>query len=316
MKSLKFLLLILFFANPVQAHQDPDIAGYIEVEGGRIWYRLNGAEHLGKTPAIIMMHGGPGGTHRSNMPYVALSDTYPVILYDQLGTGNSDRPDDMKNWTVAHYVSEIDSIRKALNLDEVIIAGHSWGGTLSAEYAVKRPKGLKAAILSSPLIDTHQWIADNQLWIDALSEADKVAIRKHEAAGTTDHPDYIKASDAFYDRHMCRKDPCPDKGYRDAGPVWSKKIYEYMWGPTEFFAPGTLKDYSVADQLKNINVPTLMICGEFDEAAPKSCAKFAAMITDAPVKNVVVPNAGHATMAENEKMYMDTVRAFLKGALK
>ena len=86
MKIIHLLLIILFTAiPPALAHQDPEQSGFIDVEGGKIWYRLNGLEHLGKAPAIIVMHGGPGGTHRGLMPYVELSDTYPVILYDQLG---------------------------------------------------------------------------------------------------------------------------------------------------------------------------------------------------------------------------------------
>lgn len=115
-----FILFIGMFSTNALAHQDPEIAGYIQVDGGRVWYRLNGAEHLGKTPAIIVVHGGPGGTHRGNMPYVALSDKYPVILYDQLGTGNSDRPGKVENWNLDKFVAEIDYIRTALDLDEVI----------------------------------------------------------------------------------------------------------------------------------------------------------------------------------------------------
>ncbi|TNE63681.1 MAG: alpha/beta fold hydrolase [Alphaproteobacteria bacterium] len=302
-----------FLSLPASAHQDPEIAGYIQVDGGRIWYRLNGAEHLGKRPAIIVMHGGPGGTHRGNMPYVQLSDTYPVILYDQLGTGNSDRTADKSEWTVEHFVGEIDAIRKALDLRDVVIAGHSWGGTLAAEYAVRRPEGLKAAILSSPLISTHQWLADNQEWIDQLPAATAATIRKHEAEGTTNAPEYRAAEQEFYRHHMCRQTPCPGQRYRVDGPKGNGEMYEYMWGPTEFFAPGTLKDYDVSPRLKDINVPTLMVCGEFDEAAPKSCRRFAGMIDGS--STIIVPDAGHATMAENEPMYVSAVRTFLTKAL-
>ncbi|NVJ68892.1 MAG: proline iminopeptidase-family hydrolase [Alphaproteobacteria bacterium] len=295
---------------PSSAHQDPEIAGFIQVDGGKIWYRLNGREHLGKRPAIIMMHGGPGGTHRSNMPYVSLADEYPVILYDQLGTGNSERPNNPANWRVERFVAEIDHIREALGLDEVIIAGHSWGGTLAAEYAVKRPKGLKAAILSSPLISTHQWLADNQEWIDQLPPETAATIRKHETEGTTNHPNYRAAEEAFYARHMCRTEKCRQSRYKVDGPNWNPVMYETMWGPTEFFAPGTLKNYDISPKLPSINVPALMICGEFDEAAPKSCRKFAGMIPNA--HTIIVPNAGHATMGDDEAFYLQAVRTFLK----
>lgn len=308
------LFALLAFTNPSFAHQDPEIAGYIEVDGGRIWYRLNGSEHLGKKPAIIMMHGGPGGTHRSNMPYVALADEYPVILYDQLGTGNSDRPEGRDGWTVEHFVGEIDQIRAKLGLQEVIIAGHSWGGTLAAEYAVRRPEGLRAAILSSPLISTHQWLADNQIWIDQLPKDVAATIRHHEANGTTNTEEYRAAEAEFYKRHMCRTEGCRQSRYRTDGPKGNKAMYEYMWGPSEFFAPGTLKDYDVSERLPNINVPTQMICGEFDEAAPKSCKKYAGMIEGA--QTLIVPNAGHATMGDNEELYITSVRAFLRNALK
>ncbi|GAA0858679.1 proline iminopeptidase-family hydrolase [Aliiglaciecola litoralis] len=311
--ALAALALLAFQAN-VHAHQDPEQAGYIAVDGGRIWYRINGLKHVGKTPAIIMMHGGPGGTHRGNMPYVALSDTYPVILYDQLGSGNSERPGDQKNWNVKRFVDEIDHIRQALDLDEVIIAGHSWGGSLSAEYASRNPQGLKAAILSSPLISTQQWNKDNQEWVDELPKEAQATLKKNNFAGSLEDPEFRAAVELFYSRHMCRTDPCNTTSYRDDGPSGNDEMYETMWGVTDFNGYGTLKDYDITDQLKDINVPSLVICGEFDEARPRTCRRYADMIKDATT--VIVPDAGHATMSANESMYMEAVRTFLDKTLK
>lgn len=319
MKFFHLLLIIIIsnFVAPTFAHEDPDQSGYIQVDGGKIWYRLNGIEHLGKTPAIIAMHGGPGGTHRGLMPYVELSDTYPVILYDQLGNGMSakfvDDINDQSTLTVEHFVKEISQIREALGLDEVIIAGHSWGGTLSAEYAVKNETGLRAAIFGSPLISTPQWVADNREWISMLPQKYQDAINKHETAGTFDDPEYREAEEAFYDEHMCHGD-CVDRGYRDNGKPGNRTIYKTMWGPSEFTANGTLQDYDISPQLHTVKVPVLMICGEYDEAAPKSCKKFADMVPDAT--NVVVPNAGHATLSEAKDMVISTIRDFLAKKIK
>ena len=58
-----------------------------------------------------------------------------------------------------------------------------------------------------------------------------------------------------------------------------------------------------------MKVPVLMICGEFDEAAPKSCKKFADMVPDA--KNVVVPGAGHATLGQEKEFVIGHIREFL-----
>ena len=304
-------LLAFAGAFSVSAHQDPEIAGYIEVDGGRIWYRLNGARHLGGKPAIIVAHGGPGGTHRGNMPYVALSDTYPVILYDQLGSGNSDRPGDLANWKTKRFVDEIDHIRAALGLDSVIMAGHSWGGTLAAEYAVRQPRGLVAAILSSPLISTPVWNADGARWITALPKATQDILREHENDTTMESVEYRAAVEEFYARHMCRVGRCNDRGYRQGGPSGNDEMYAFMWGPTDFRGIGTLKDYDLTTKLPQIAAPTLIMCGEFDEAAPASCRKFAGMIDKSSV--TIIPDAGHATMAADEDLYIQTVRDFLAG---
>jgi len=311
--SLLILVGTIVASTSVIAHQDPEMAGYIAVDGGRIWYRLNGARHLGKKPAIIVAHGGPGGTHRGNMPYVALSDSYPVILYDQLGTGNSERPGRVENWKTKHFVDEIDHIRKALGLDQVIMAGHSWGGTLAAEYAARQPKGLVGAILSSPLISTPIWNADGANWIKQLPENTQKILRKHANDTTMESVEYSKAVDEFYARHMCRVGRCSDRGYRQGGPSGNDSMYAAMWGPTDFRGIGTLKDYDLTPRLADISVPTLILCGEFDEAAPASCRKFSKMIGMSRV--TIIPDAGHATMAADEELYIQIVRDFLGGLL-
>lgn len=146
---LAFMLAVIF--SPISAaHQDPEVSGYVKVEGGRIWYRLNGAEHAGEKPTVIAIHGGPGGHHRSMMPLVKLSDSFPVLLYDQLDSGNSDRPGNQANWEVERFVDEIDHIRRKLKLKNVVLVGHSWGGTIAAEYATRRPSGLRGVVLASP----------------------------------------------------------------------------------------------------------------------------------------------------------------------
>lgn len=308
MRSALVALMLFAFWHPVKAHEDPEISGYVQVEGGRIWYRLNGSEHLGRMPAIIVAHGGPGGTHRGNLPYVALADKYPVILYDQLGTGNSDRPEGQETWRVQRFVDEIDHIRNALGLDEVIMAGHSWGGTLAAEYAVRNPDGLAGAILSSPLISTPIWNADNAEWIKDLPKETQAVLNRHKNDKTMASKEYREAAQQFYDRHMCRVGHCNDNGHRAGGPAGNEDMYLTMWGPTDFFGIGTLKDYDLTPRLDDIEVPTLILCGEFDEAAPKSCNKFGGMIDDAKV--TILPNAGHASMAADEAYYIQQVRAF------
>lgn len=155
---------------------------------------MNGVKYIGKKPAIIGIHGGPGSIHRDLIPLVTLSDQYPVILYDQLGTGHSSRQTtDTSKWTVNHFVSEIGEIRKALKLNEVIVIGHSFGGTIAAEYATTRPKGLRAVILLSPLINTKQWLADSQTWVKQFPKAIQATIKHSLKTNDVNSPEYRKA---------------------------------------------------------------------------------------------------------------------------
>ena len=123
---------------------------------------MNGNEHFAKgiTP-LIVIHGGPGFSHHYLLPLVDLADERPVILYDQLDSGRSDRPNSPVNWKVERFVSEIDALRETLELDCVFLLGNSWGVTVAAEYAISQPAGLVAVVLSSPLISTKRWIAEN-----------------------------------------------------------------------------------------------------------------------------------------------------------
>jgi L-proline amide hydrolase len=140
------------FAPAEAAMPDPEVAGYVAVEGGRIWYRLNGTEHFaeGKMP-LLVIHGGPGFSHHYLLTLTDLADERPVILYDQLDSGNSERPGDPANWTVERFVDEVDYMRNALGLDRLVVLGSSWGGSVAASYAIRQPPGLVGLVLASGL---------------------------------------------------------------------------------------------------------------------------------------------------------------------
>ena len=313
MRLLSFAILALGIlgAAPAPAHQDPEFSGFVAVPGGEVWYRLNGRQFLGHKAAIIAIHGGPGGTHRRLMPLVALADERPVILYDQLGTGNSTRTGP-EYWTVPRFVAEIDALRRQLHLQQVVVLGHSWGGALAAEYGVQNPAGLQALILSSPLISTAQWVSDTTRLVDTLPPRARDTIRRHIAVRTFSGPEYREAEAVFNSRYLCRTTPCGGEKYRVDGPAGNDAVYDYLWGENEFHASGKLKNYDISPRLGQIRVPTLMICGEFDEATPATCRKYAGMIAGS--STFIIPGAAHMTMVENEAAYVQTVRQFLRAA--
>ncbi|MBY0491133.1 MAG: proline iminopeptidase-family hydrolase [Gemmatimonadaceae bacterium] len=282
--------------------------GFIQVEGGKVWYHIEGADKPG-TP-LLLLHGGPGSTSFGLKPLEALASDRPVIRYDQLGCGKSDHPTDTTLFTVARFVRELQTVRDSLGLAEVDLMGHSWGAMLAEAYMGTNPKGVRRLILSSPLVTTAQWTHDADSLIKLLPDSVQQVIAKEEAAKTTDSPAYSAAMDVYYARHV-RRAPRANPADGDSSSKMSGKlVYNYMWGPSEFTSTGTLKTFDATPWLKGITIPTLFLAGEFDEATPASTEHFSTLVPGA--RFVMIPNAGHATANDNLPALLEAVRTFLK----
>lgn len=143
--------------------------GYIDVPGGRIWYRMAGIG--GKGAPLLVLHGGPGAPHDYLEPLEVLADERPVVFYDQLGCGNSDKPDDPSLWTIARHVAEIECVRKALGLERVHILGQSWGSMLAVDYMLtKKPAGVMGLIFSGPCLSASRFAADQRANLSRMPE--------------------------------------------------------------------------------------------------------------------------------------------------
>lgn len=283
----------------------PSVEGTIDVPGGKVWYR-----RIGDGPGVplLALHGGPGGSGCRFEVLAPLAEDRPVIFYDQLGSGRSERPSDTTLWRLPRFVEELAAVRRALDLDEVHLLGHSWGGALAAEYMVAAtPTGVRSVIFSSPLISTPRWIADADSLRALLPDSIQRVLDDNERAGTIDSPAYQAATDSFYARHV-RRLPVVDVP-RCEGVTTNTTIYRQMWGPTEFRSTGSLRNWSRAADLHRITVPTLFIGGEFDEARPTTLEEFRRTMPDARL--VTIPGAAHASSREKPAEYMAALRAFL-----
>jgi L-proline amide hydrolase len=242
--------------------------GTIPYAGGHTWYRVVGdGEKPGALP-LLLLHGGPGGAHDYLESMQELARTgRRVIFYDQLGCGRSPYPSDPGKWTVELFVQEVDAVRTALGLDRIHLLGQSWGGMLGMEYALIQPSGLDSLVICDSPSSIPLWVSEaNRLRSLLPAEVNETLLR-HEAAGTTDSPEYLDACDVFYDRHVCRVRPYPDYVQRSFDQM-PNEVYMIMNGPSEFHSIGTLKDWDVTPRLGEIGVPTLVISGQHDEATP------------------------------------------------
>jgi proline-specific peptidase len=278
--------------------------GFITVQGGKVWYRIIG--NGDKTP-LLVLHGGPGFSSTYLKPLEVLGDDRPVIFYDQLGSGKSDRPHDSTLWTVARFTDELEKIRRELKLDEVHIFAHSWGTILATEYLARTPRGIKTIVFASPAISVERWLADANRLKQDLPEAVRDSLNINEKRGTTNSPGYTAATEAFYRQHVCRI-PYPVEVSETFAEI-NMEVYGTMWGNNEFTCTGNLRSFDRSEVLKKIDVPVLFTCGAFDEATPSTTRWYASQVPHAQI--AVVPDASHMTMNEKPEAYPVIIREFL-----
>ena len=279
--------------------------GFAPFRGHRTWYRVVGDDQSdGKLP-VVLLHGGPGATHDYLEPLEALAETggRRVVFYDQIGCGKSDLPEDDSLWVVETFVEELDVIRGALGLDRIHLFGSSWGGMLAMEYALTQPRGLESLILASSPASIPQWVEETGKLRADLPPDVQAVLDRHEAAGTTDDPEYEETATEFYKRHVCRTEPWPDCVLRSFQFIAEHGVvYRTMNGPSEFHVTGNLRDWTVVERLPEIRVPTLVVTGEHDEATPAINKTVADGISGA--ESVIYPGASHMAHVEDTEGYV------------
>lgn len=281
--------------------------GYIQVTGGKVWYQIHN-QHSSAVPVIIL-HGGPGSSCFSLQGLKALQKDRPVILYDQLGCGRSDRPTDSSLWRIDRFVEELALVREALNLKVVDVLGHSWGTTLAAAYCLSKPEGVKSVIFSSPCLSAPLWEEDQKRNLTKLPKQVQETIKRCEENGTTDSKEYKDATEEFNKQFVCRLDPFPEQ-LKSGSHLKNPEVYNIMWGPSEFHVTGNLKEFDCTSRLKEITCPTLFTCGRFDEATPETTQYYSSLTPDSRFH--VFENSAHMPYIEETEEYLQVVGQFLK----
>jgi len=283
------------------------VEGYIPVTGGNIWYKIVGANR--KNIPLLVLHGGPGAPHDYLESLEALSNERPVIFYDQLGCGNSDKPGDISLWTVERFVDELEQVRTYLGLDKMHLLGQSWGSMLAVDFMLaKKLKDVVSLILSGPCLSSSRFASDQKVYLLELPETLRRIINESEASGCFSSREYQDAMMTYYKIHVCRLNPWPDCLNRTLEKL-GHEVYEQMWGPSEFTLTGTLEGYERVDLLKEISVPTLFTCGRYDEATPSTTAHYHNMLPGSEI--VIFEDASHQHHLEKTGEYLEVVRNFI-----
>ena len=255
----------------------------------------------------MALHGGPGLPHDSLEPLQALADGgRPVVFYDQLGCGNSTRPNDPEPWGVAPFLEELATVRRELGLRRVHLPGHSWGRLLAMEHAVGGAGGLASLILVGSVVSGPMVFECRQRFYEKLPPDAREAIHRHEGAGTFDDPEYGEAIDLFYRRYACRLDPWPGWLNRALSRM-DVGTNAAMWGPPG--APGPLATVDLRPRLGGIGVPTLVLAGRYDGMTSGQEGEIQAGIPGS--EPVVFEESSHYPFAEEPGRFLAELDDFL-----
>ena len=281
--------------------------GHIDVPGGQVWYKVVGS---GESVPLLTLHGGPGGGHDYLEPLNALASERPVVFFDQLGCGKSDTPDDVSLWRIDRFVDEVTAVRDALGLDRIHLLGHSWGGWLAIEYMLGAPSGVISLTLASTSASIPQFVYEAGKLISELPREMAETMRRLEAEGDFENPEFEAGMMEFYKRHLCRLDPWPDPIMRSLENLDGNIVYETMNGPTEFTVIGNMKDWNRIEKLGEIVAPTLITCGRYDELTPACSRTLRQGIMNSRMH--VFERSAHMAHLEETESYLQILSEFLR----
>lgn len=300
------IILAISFFGCKQNNQLKPGEGFVPVTGGKIWYSVTAKSDA--TP-ILLLHGGPGSTSHYLNPLLPLSKERPVIMFDQLGCGRSDRITDTTLMTIDNHVDQIRKLLTFLNIKEFYLYGHSWGTMLGVDYYLKYPQGMKGLILASPCLSAQRWISDADTLISLLADSIQLILKQSRTNNVPDSSKLAAALEVYSNNFYTRKQPVSEDEKRSSLEA-GKNVYEYMWGKSEFSASGTLKYYDRTSDLGGVKIPVLYTTGEFDAARPVTVRYYHSLTPDS--RFLIISGAGHVTMHDNALAELEAIEGFLK----
>ena len=274
-------------------------------------------KRFGSNPRIklLLLHGGPGGTHEAFEAFEGFlpPEGIEFIYYDQLGSAYSEQPKDQDLWTTERFVEEVEQVRVALGLnkDNFYLLGHSWGGILAVEYALKHGAHLKGLVISNMMMSIPDY---NRYAEDVLAKRMDPAVVKEikalEAQGKYEDPRYFELlMPNFYAKHVCRLPEWPDAINRMFGHL-NKDIYVLMQGPSEFGASGRLEKWDRKADLPKLAMPTLVIGGSHDTMDPAHMRWVAGQVQHGSF--LLCPEGSHCAYWDDQATYFPGLVRWLK----
>lgn len=318
-----------------------------------IWKRFSSKHSNSNLPALVGLHGGPGGNHVSMIPYKPIACTgRDVILYDQAGSGANKHYDpELTPWIrdISYYTAEIDDVVTFFKLKSFHLIGQSWGGLVTQaflfDHMPNRSYNLPKVISvthTSIFLSANTYSAGQNRILAMYPLGIRKIIERAVLENNFDSDDYNMVNEKLSGIHTLRTTPTPKCMNVNSG--FNGKLYVYMQGPSEFVTGGVLSNWNNCGRLSlmvaenALHVPQMTLAGEFDsmheivvdewrnefrqaglllEGDELSTNEFK---TDGPRKKEiwgevhVVPQAGHRTIVDNTDFVLDKLLSFFTRA--
>lgn len=310
-------LVALYFATggddqvPATTTNDPTLPR-IEAAGLAFHGQTFGSP---QNPAVIVLHGGPGGDYRSLLPLKALADTHHVVFYDQRGAGLSPRVPDAE-LTLAQNLADLDAIIDTVSPDRpVALVGHSWGAMLATAYLGHAPGKIARAVLMEPgyltAAEGDAWsaraktmMAGPRFWWTALVTG--IRAQHIEGPDPDAREDFLVGTIvADFASHPDNPYHCPDKPW--AAPSWRFGAR----ASSALMANASPADIDgLAAAARTYPGPVLLLAGACDTWIGGDLqARHAALFANATLK--IIPGAGHDMVTDNPDATLAAINAFL-----
>jgi proline iminopeptidase len=280
----------------------------------KVWTKRVGNNPTAK---VLLLHGGPAATHE----YWEACDSYlpaagiEYFYYDQLGSAYSDQPDDPDLWEIQRFVDEVEQVRQGLGLnrDNFYLLGHSWGGLLAIEYALRFQQHLKGLVISNMMASVPAYNEyANKVLKPGIDPGVMAEIERIEATGEFTQARYMELlMPHHYVHHVLRMptDQWPDPVNRAFAKI-NYPLYVLMQGPSELGASGKLVDWDRTGDLDRISVPTLVIGATHDTMDPTHMEMIASRIPKGRFH--LCPNGSHMAMYDDQAIYFQGLIAFIR----
>jgi proline iminopeptidase len=303
-------LLLTWCGGLVSAQTPPEPEGrFVLVNGHRLWVRI-----AGKGSPLLLIPGGPGSSHRYFYPSMErLARSFQVIYFDAFGRGRSDRAQHPRDYGLDQDIEDVEGLRKALGLGQIALYGHSYGGIVAQGYALKYPRSLSKLILAATCHSAEMWQQGaNENWNREIQnqypEVWEELQRLRAQGRVSCDREYQKIQGRvalsllyFYDPNLANitVDTNLDVFCRIAG------------ADAGFVLGGDLGALDFRTNLKEIQVPTLVLAGRFDRVAlPRYAMEFKTYMPRA--RFVMFEKSGHLPFLEEPEQHDATVCAFLE----